>query len=103
MRVLRIVLKVIIMLAVVTLLVMLLWNWLIPLIFHGPVISYFEALGLLVLAKLLLAFPMGRGFGHRHRYYRSRYWKELEEKMAGMSEEEREKFKAELKNKCHWH
>lgn len=34
--------------------VMMLWNWLIPEIFHGgPVISFWQALGLMFLARIL--------------------------------------------------
>ena len=32
---------------------MLLWNWLVPDLFNGPVITYWQALGLLVLSKIL--------------------------------------------------
>jgi hypothetical protein len=40
--------------ALLALLVMLLWNWLIPTIFvGGPVITYWQALGLMILAKIL--------------------------------------------------
>ena len=41
------------------LLVKILWNWLMPLIFNLPEISYWQAFGLLILAKLLFG-----GFGH---------------------------------------
>jgi hypothetical protein len=36
--------------------VLLLWNALIPHLFHGQVLTYLQALGLTVLAKLLLGF-----------------------------------------------
>ena len=38
-----------------------LWNWLMPGIFGLPVITYWQAFGLVVLAKLLFG-----GFGHNH-------------------------------------
>lgn len=38
--------------------VMLLWNWLIPDIFGGTIITYWQAVGLLILAKVLFG-----GFG----------------------------------------
>ena|GEM_PF-3047105 len=41
-------------------LTMLLWNWLIPAIFSGPSISYFQALGLLILSKILFSSGHGR-------------------------------------------
>ena len=34
--------------------VMTLWNWLIPALFTGPVIGFWQALGILVLSKILL-------------------------------------------------
>ena len=99
MRALKIGLKVILMLAIFTLLVMLLWNWLIPSIFAGPAISYVQAFGLIILAKILLS-PIGRGFGRHNWKMRHHHWKEFEEKMSKMSEEEREKYKADIKNRC---
>ncbi|MEQ9300574.1 MAG: hypothetical protein RIF33_18525 [Cyclobacteriaceae bacterium] len=39
--------------------VMLLWNWLLPELFDLPVISYWQAAGLLLLSKLIFGF--GRG------------------------------------------
>ena len=35
----------------------LLWNWLVPVLFNGPIISYWQALGLLTLTKILFFFP----------------------------------------------
>ena len=52
---------------------MLLWNWLIPTLFSGPVITYWQALGLILLSKIL--FSGGHG-GHRSdKRYHSRTWK----------------------------
>jgi len=48
-----------------------LWNWLIPALFHGPVITYWQAAGLFLLSKILLS---GFGPGH-HRQNRNRDWK----------------------------
>ena len=43
-------------------LVMLLWNALVPDIFHGPMLGYWQAVGLFVLSKLLIGhFPGGGG------------------------------------------
>lgn len=39
--------------AVIGLLIMLLWNWLMPLIFELPQVSYWESVGLMVLFSLL--------------------------------------------------
>ena len=67
-----------------SLLVFLLWNWLMPVIFGLTTITFFQAFGLLVLSKILF-FGFHRG-GH-HRHFRSKeYWKkrfEEENKSTG--------------------
>jgi len=67
-----------------------LWNWLMPGIFHLGMISFWQALGLLVLSKILFG-----GF-HRHAGGRGRRgWKEqMEKRWAGMTDEERERFRS---------
>ena len=91
--------KVILMVAVAvagfSYLVMLLWNNLIPALFHGPVITWAQALGLLVLSKLLFHGFGNRG-GHRWKHWRHR----MNEKWAAMTPEEREKFRAEWRHRC---
>jgi len=63
--------------------VMSLWNWLLPSLFPGVhQIAYLQALGLLVLSKILFGGFRGRGCHHHHR----QRWEQ-------MSDEEREKFK----------
>ena len=44
-------LKMVLILAVTSVIVMLLWNALIPAIFSGPVITYWQAAGLLLLPR----------------------------------------------------
>ena len=62
-----------------------LWNWLMPAIFHLPVISLWQALGLLLLGRLL--FGRFGGWGSRMRKARFvRGWKNL-------TPEERERFR----------
>ncbi|HEY3251389.1 MAG TPA: hypothetical protein VGK25_09760 [Ignavibacteria bacterium] len=72
---------------------MLLWNALIPVIFHGPVITFWQAGGLLILSKLLFGRFGGRP--HRGGWHRNMWRRRFEEKMASMTPEEREKFKNE--------
>jgi hypothetical protein len=84
--------------------VMGLWNWLIPDVFSGPRISFGEALGLLVLSKILFGgFRGGMGKHHGCHCGRKRsHWKaRMEAKMANMSPEEKEKFKNKM-YKCGW-
>lgn len=46
---------------------MLLWNELIPSLFHGPLITYWQSVGLLVLCRLLFRPFGGPHGGHKHR------------------------------------
>ena len=54
--------------------VMWLWNWLMPVIFHLGVITYCQALGLAILGRLLFGSFHHGGSGHRgpwkHRFHR---------------------------------
>ncbi len=59
--------------------VMYLWNWLMPGLFGLGVITYFQAFGLVVLAKILFG-----SFGHGHRYDRGEY--KLKMKLHGKGE-----------------
>ncbi len=47
--------------------IMLLWNWLMPMIFSLPEINYLQAVGILVLARLLFG-----GINHNHKHDRPR-------------------------------
>jgi len=46
--------------------VMSLWNWLAPAVFGGHAIGFWQALGLLVLTRILFGGFRGRPGGHRH-------------------------------------
>ncbi|MGB3585456.1 MAG: hypothetical protein WBA23_02895 [Tunicatimonas sp.] len=80
--------------------VMLLWNWLVPALFNGPSISFGQALGLLILSKVLFSsLKQGRWGGDY--LTRKRAWKNrFEEKWRNMTPEEREKFKSTMKQHC---
>lgn len=83
-----------------SLVVMLLWNWLVPVLFGGPAITFWQALGLLVLSKILFSGfgPKGRHGGHGAG---KPFWRErFEKKWQNMSPEERQKFKARFKHRC---
>jgi hypothetical protein len=74
--------------------VMLLWNALIPTIFGLRVISFWQALGLLVLARLFFS-----GFGHGRRFGGGFEKNHLRAKWQKMTPEEREEF---VKNHPHF-
>jgi hypothetical protein len=84
------------LLSVVT---MLLWNALVPVLFHGPTVTFGQALGLLVLSHILFrgGGPWRHAGGWKHEGARRR----LEAKMAAMTPEERERFRAEWR-RCGW-
>jgi hypothetical protein len=53
------------MLLLVGWITMLLWNYVVPDLFHGPTVEYWQAVALLLLTKILFS-PGFRGKGHRH-------------------------------------
>jgi len=69
-----------------------LWNWLVPAIIGWHAIGFWQAVGLLVLTRLLFGGFRGRGGMHwRHR---------MGERWEKMSPEEREKFSRGLRGRC---
>ena len=68
-------------------LTMLLWNMLLPVILHLPVITFWQAAGLLVLSRLLFG-----GFGHHGRGHYQQWGNHFREKWETMTAEEREEF-----------
>lgn len=76
--------------------VMSLWNWLVPSLFNGPEIGFWQALGLFILAKLIFG-GWGGGRCHKHgpSFWKHRYY----EKLASMTPEERERFKEKIREK----
>jgi len=78
--------------------VMLLWNALVPQLFGGPSLSFWQAVGLLLLSHILL-----RGWApwrYRDGWKHDRWRKRFEEKLATLSPEERDKLKAEWMHRC---
>lgn len=87
----------IIAISVVGLITQLLWNWLVPILFSGPLISFWQAVGLLVLSKILL-WPFGKRH-HGHQGGWRPYWKE---KWNKMTDEEKDQFRQKMKDRCGW-
>jgi hypothetical protein len=91
-RVLKFVPFAILFLAVFTFVVMRLWNWLMPALFGWHLITFWQALGLLVLSKILFGGFRGGGA------YRGPYWRRrMMERWEQMTPEEREKFRAAMR------
>lgn len=76
--------------------VMGLWNAILPAVTGVKAISFWQALGILALSKILFGFGRGGGWGQKRRE-----WKEkMKEKWSSMTPDERERFKAEWKDRC---
>jgi len=69
-----------------------LWNWLMPELFGVRSITYWQALGVWLLGRLLFGSFHGR---HNDRHWRAR----LIDRWEGMSPEEREKFREKLRHR----
>lgn len=74
--------------------VMRLWNWLMPPLFGWHVIGFWQALGLLILCKIL--FGGFRGGSGRRMHWRGR----MRERWGRMTPEEREKFRQTMRERC---
>ncbi len=77
-----------------------LWNALIPDIFHFSPITYWQALGLLVLSKLFFSGGMQ---GHRAKHNCRSSKSDFETKFKDFSPEDREKIKAIMKERWDHH
>jgi hypothetical protein len=78
---------ILIVVAILGLLVMVLWNALMPALFNLPTINFLQASGLLVLSRLL--FGLGRPYSSWSR----RYWRpDFREKISKMTPEEKKEF-----------
>ncbi len=67
--------------------VMWLWNWLLPGLFGWRLITFWQALALLALCRILFGRIGGRGFG------RSKVRERMRERWERMTPEEREKVR----------
>lgn len=93
-RALKIVVIVTIALTVVSFVAMNLWNWLVPALFSGPTITFWQALGLLVLTRLLFGGLHRGPFGGGH--FRRHHWRH---RMKQMTPEERERMREHLRHR----
>lgn len=79
-----------------TFIVMTLWNSILTPVLNVRSIDFAQALGILVLSKILFGGFRGGGWRGRGRYWNS----EIRTKWQSMTPEEKEKFKQEWKNRC---
>jgi hypothetical protein len=74
--------------------VMRLWNWLLPSLFGWHQITFWQALGLLALCRILFG-----GFGLRG-HGRSHFRRRMAERWDRMTPEERERFRQGMRTRC---
>jgi len=73
--------------------VMHLWNWLLPMLFGWRSITFWQALGLLALCRILFGGWGGGSNGHSSRRRKRELWER-------MTPEEREKFRESMPTRC---
>jgi hypothetical protein len=70
-----------------------LWNWILPDLFGFREVTFWQALGLLALCRILFG-----GFGF-HGSTRSRFRRRMEERCESMTPEERARFREAMRSK----
>lgn len=73
--------------------VMLLWNWLLPPLFGLPQITFWQALGLLALCRILFGGSGGHGS------VRSKMRRRMKERCDDMTPEERVRFRQRMRER----
>lgn len=104
----RFLLFAVLVVALAGLAVMGLWNALLPALFGVPLITFWQALGLLVLGRLLFGFgfrPRGYGgWGYRDGWRggpRHEGWREkMEERWKSLTPEQRERYRQRWEARC---
>ena len=74
-----------------------LWNWLLPSLFGWPQITFWQALGLLVLCRILFGGWRSGGSGGSN--WRRRMKERMAERCEAMSPEERERFRQRVRER----
>jgi hypothetical protein len=70
-----------------------LWNWLLPSLFGWREVTFWQALGMLVLCRILFGGSGWRGSG------RSNIRRRMEERFEHMAPEERERFRERMRER----
>lgn len=82
--------------------VQLLWNWLLPDLFGWPALTFWQALGLLALSRILFGGVGGRrgghGWGHGSRM-RSRIRERMAERWHGEPGDDRDSLRARMRER----
>jgi hypothetical protein len=95
---LKILVIVILAITVLSFVVMGLWNAVLVPVLHVGMVNFWQAMGLLVLSKILFGGFKGRGGGGWKGHHE---WRQnMREKWEKMTPEERDQFKRNFQNKC---
>lgn len=81
-------------LALISYIVMLLWNNLLPEILHVTAITYWQAAGILILSKILFGFGGHGGRGG------APWMRHKMERFKNMTPEEQERFREQMRARC---
>jgi hypothetical protein len=92
-KALKVILIVALFILISSFVVMQLWNWLMPALFGLRLITYWQAMGILVLSKVLFGGFRGRGGPAWH------WRRRMMERWAQMTPEEREKFRQGMQSR----
>ncbi|MGA3106866.1 MAG: hypothetical protein ABSD53_20470 [Terriglobales bacterium] len=76
-------------------LVLHLWNWLLPTLFGWRQLTFWQAIGMLGLCRILFG-----NIGGRHGFRGSRFRGRMAERWESMTPEEREKFRHGMRGRC---
>jgi hypothetical protein len=74
--------------------VMHLWNWLAPTLFGWRQVTFWQAIGLLILCRILFGGFSGRGHGG------SKGRRAMAERWDRLTPEEREQFRQKMRSRC---
>jgi len=77
--------------------VMRLWNWLVPMLFGLRQITFWQAIGILALCRILFG---SHGFRGSRSGVRRRIQERVAERYASMTPEERERFRQSWRGRC---
>ena len=75
-----------------------LWNWLAPQLFGWRQITFWQALGILVLCRILFGGFGGHGSGRSS--FRRRMAERMDKRWEHMTPEERERFRQGMSGRC---
>lgn len=75
-----------------------LWNAILPSLLHANTITYWQSVGLLLLCRILFGGFRFNPSGNKPRF--GEHWANMRDKWKNMSEEERMKFRNEMRNRC---